>query len=216
MRHPSDLDLAFWNSPLVQKNPIYVQKVREVLSRDRGKVYRGIGRCPFSESPGPDKLPGWEVHTEVNPDTELAARNLLDKFLGPYDYKTSCPRAFILELEQARLVYQALQLPEQYEVVELSTAPDIAKQPFGFDIGYWGGGDFSVLCDAAIWPRWHSPPPEAFNEILVYLQRLNSNALFADETSAQGFLKYYLAQEWAETEGEPGEFKIISVGAVEV
>ena len=46
------------------------------------------------------------------------------KFLGPYDYVTAFPRAFLRQLEHARDVRAALSAVREYELVELCMAPE--------------------------------------------------------------------------------------------
>jgi hypothetical protein len=99
-----------------------------------------------------------------------------------------------------------------YEIVELCSAPEFPNDMLGFDLGYWGGGNFSILCDAAIWPRWHPPDPEALAELYRVLRELNEHALFPHEPSARAYFDWYTSQPWAEK--EPSDFSLIAVGAV--
>ncbi len=142
---------------------------------------------------------------------EPIARALMLKFLGPSDYVTPYPRAFLNELEHARSISAALSAP-LYEIVELCTSPELPRNLFGFDIGYWGGGNFSILCDAAIWPLWHPPPPAALGELSLVGGDLSEHGLFPTRQSAGRYLEWYRKQEWAET--EPSDLKVIAIGSL--
>ena len=173
--------------------------------------YRGIGRYPFTEYPVPD--PGWQGSGNPNDDDqEPAARALLEGFLSADDYETPYPRAFVSNLEQAHQIRAALKAPGKFEIVELCMQPERPAELLGFDIGYWGGGNFSILCDAAIWPIWHPPEPKAFEALSAFTRKLNRHALFPSWESAQDYLNWYRQQAWSET--EPSEFSIIAVGVV--
>jgi hypothetical protein len=144
-------------------------------------------------------------------EPEPEARAVLTRFLGsPHDYVTPRPRAFLERPGQADKVRSALRAPEQYEIVELCTSPHRPRRPLGVDVGYWCGGNFSILCDAAIWPIWHAPTPDAFGELAGFMRSLNEHALFGNEQDARRYLDWYRAQAWAEK--EPSAFEVIAVG----
>jgi len=210
MRQPKDLEAAYLASPFVEVNHGRLMALRRSLAFDRFSSYRGIGRCPFSEH-HPESDPGWEGHADLH-DAEPHALGILRSLLGPYDYLTPSPRAFLGHLEQAHQVQAALTQPGRYEIVELSTSPDLVQDPMGFDIGYWGGGNYSILCDAAIWPRWHPPVEEACERLSGFVAQLNSHALFETQSGAQDYLDWYGGQDWAEKPAK--DFSIIAVGRV--
>jgi hypothetical protein len=210
MRHPNDLEAAYLASPFVQANRDRLVAFRRLLAFDRFASYRGIGRCPFSEE-YPDPEPGWEG--QAGPlDTAPDARQLLRSFLGPDDHLTPGPRAFLRHLEQARQLQAALKRPAQFEIVDLCRSPDVPRDLLGFDVGYWGGGNYSILCDTAVWPRWHPPSDEVLPELSKFVAGLNSHALFETRSGAQDYLVWYGRQDWAEKPTE--DFSIVGVGAV--
>jgi hypothetical protein len=109
-------------------------------------------------------------------------------------------------------VHRALSLANKYELVELCTRPDSPPHLLGFDVGYWGGGNFSILCDAAIWPRWHPPIPDAIPDLVRHVEKLNGHGLFPSAASATAFAEWYSSQDWAER--EPEGFHVIAVGSL--
>ena len=111
-------------------------------------------------------------------------------------------------------ISQALRSPSTYDIVELGRLDERLSHLIGFDVGYWGGGNFSLICDAMIWPTWHAPDKDAWAKLGTFVKRLNSSLLFETKNEAQDYLKWYRTQGWAET--EPTDFEIIGVGTVDV
>ncbi len=128
------------------------------------------------------------------------------------DYEMKYPRACLERPEQAWAVYDALSEKSTYEVIELCSTSDLPRDLLGFDVGYWGGGNFSILCDAAIWPIWHPPDLAALPDLARTLSVLNAKALFPTEDSAKRYRDWYAEQPWAED--DPSAFTIIAIGAV--
>jgi hypothetical protein len=209
MRHARDLEAAFFTSPLWERASPYFQTVRGALGVVPASSYRGIGRYPFTEYVEPE--PGWQWERNLLVDPEPRARDLFLHLLGPDDYDTAYPRAFLPLPQHVQEVYAALAAPERYEIVELCSPPDNAQELLGFDIGYWGGGNYSILCDTVIWPIWHPPPPDSIATISEVTCQLNRNALFPNPEQAKHFLEWYRRQLWSES--KPTEFSIIAVGA---
>ena len=212
MRHANEIEAAYTASPLVARNRDSLATLREALAFEQFASYRGIGRWPLSED-YPEPEPGWQGEKPPALDQEPRARKLLEGFLEPGDHAMHYPRSFVCTLDQARLVRAALRDPDRYELVELCASPDRPREMLGFDVGYWGVGNFSALCDAALWPVWHPPEPEAFPTLAVFLRETNSAALFTTERSAGRYLNWYAAQDWAEKPTE--DFSIIAVGKVD-
>jgi len=209
MRHADDLEAAYLASPMWQRSSSYIQAVRSALGVVTASSYRGIGRYPFTEYIEPE--PGWAGERHQLADPEPHAREVLLRLLGPDDYNTPGPRAFLALPQHAEEVYSALISPERYEIVELCKPPDYPRDLLGFDVGYWGGGNFSILCDTVIWPMWHPPSPDSLTAVSEVTSQLNRNALFQDLEQAERFLQWYRQQPWSES--EPSEFSIVAVGA---
>jgi hypothetical protein len=77
---------------------------------------------------------------------------------------------------------------------------------FGYDVGYWGGDHFLIVCDTVVAPQWHPPDPDDFFEVAERVRGLNEHLLFPNHGDALAFRSYYLSKEWAETEFGPGQF----------
>jgi hypothetical protein len=86
----------------------------------------------------------------------------------------------------------------------------------GFDVGYWGGDHYSIICDSIVTPTWHPPHPEDFEKLAGAVAALNENLLFRTADEAATFRTRYMEFAWAETEGYPGEFAVIQVEEVDV
>ena len=211
MQRSDALEATYTSSPVYRQAPTEIDAIRAVLSGTTLVSYRGIGRYPFTEFP--EKGPGWQGDGPIALDPEPRARALLLESLGAYNYKTPYPRAFLQSAEQAWAVYSALSEKNKYEVVEVCTPPDHPRDLLGFDIGYWGGGNFSIICDAAIWPVWHGPDSTALPELANVLSQLNQHGLFPTESSAEAYREWYLKQPWAEV--EPSDFTVIAVGTLQ-
>ena len=207
MRHPVELEAAFVESPHYKRGQAFIDPLRALLPIDLASRYRGIGRFPFTEFP--ERGPGWQGNAEYD-DGEAKARALLAAFLGPYDMVTPYPRAFLTQGSQAANVRTALVREDAYEIIELCTQSEAPMDLLGFDVGYWDGGNFSILCDAAVWPTWHPPEPEAIAELARRVAGLNRNGLFRTTEEATIFAAWYSTQDWAET--EPTDFTVIAVG----
>jgi len=210
MRHPAELEAVFTDSPFYSRARIEIERIRAGLPGGLPLSYRGIGRYPFTEHA--ERGPGRQGEAGPPEDPEPRARALMLKLLGSYEYVTPFPRAFLGQLEDARNVYAALSAVHEYELVELCTAPEYPRDFLGFDIGYWGGGNFSILCDAAIWPLWHPRVPAALNDLFLFLGELNEHGLFPTEDAADAYFDWYTKQSWAEQ--DEADFRVIAVGAM--
>jgi hypothetical protein len=209
MRQPEELEATFVSSPFYQQRQSSIEALRSALPCSAAR-YRGIGRFPFTEYA--QRGPGWQGEDAQYDDAEAQARALLLAFLGPGDTTTPFPRAFLCNRRDAVTVRAALSRSDAYELVELCTPPEAPLELLGFDVGYWGGGNFSILCDAALWPLWHPAVPEAIPELARQLAELNQYGLFRTADVARAFARWYSSQDWAEQ--EPTDFTIVAVGSV--
>jgi hypothetical protein len=212
MQRSEGLEAAYTGSPVYIQAPTEIDAIRAVLSGTTPVSYRGIGRYPFTEYP--EKDPGWQGDGPMVLDPEPHARALLLENLGAYEYEVPYPRAFLKNAEQAWEVFFGLSEKGKYELVEVCTPPDYPRDLLGFDIGYWGGGNFSIICDSAIWPVWHGPDSAALPELANVLSQLNQHGLFPTESLAEAYREWYIKQSWAEE--EPSDFTVIAVGTLKV
>jgi hypothetical protein len=116
-------------------------------------------------------------------------------------------------LSHAREVLELISSPEKFEIVEVARFPSRTNNiSLGFDVGYWASGNFSLICDCAIWPLWHPPPLDVFEEVAPQLSCVNGNGLFPTAEAALAFRDFYRSQTWAETEDDgPGQLELIEV-----
>src|SRR5882724_2023348 len=190
MQQSHRLDADYTTSPMYRRAREQLEAIRAVLPSVKPFSYRGVGRYPFTEYA--ERGPGWQGEGgALKPDPEPKARSLFLEFLGPEDYQTPYPRAFLRQLEQIEAVQAVLSCKERYEVVEICSPPEYPRDPLGFDVGYWGGGNFSILCDATVWPLWHAPPEDALSELARAVTALNKHVLFPTELAASEYLSWY-------------------------
>jgi hypothetical protein len=220
MKLPAPLDAAYKCSPLIiERYPESPKALRSAFPNIDPTCYRGIDRCPLCEDPIPDH--GWSATPEHRAldDRDVAARVRMLDFVGRWnkDY-FGAVRCAVPTVENARELASPLETPSHYEIVRLSQSSAgevcVDDKDLGFDIGYWGSDSYSIICDSAIWSRWHGPYDDVLPELATRLAELNSNCLFQTHEAADRFRSWYRSQDWAEQEGEPGEFCIIKVQTV--
>jgi hypothetical protein len=134
------------------------------------------------------------------------------KIIGDDLPKSDFDEDLLPTFSDALEVFSLLETPDEYEIVQLSRYPITNDRQFlGFDIGYWGGDHYSIICDSAVRPTWHPPQPESFESLAKELRDVNEHFLFQSCEAAERFRSYYRTQDWAETEFFPNQFCIIQV-----
>jgi len=220
MKMPELLNAVYERSPLIiERFPESSKAMRSTFPNIDPTRYRGIDRCPLCENPIPDH--GWHATPEGRAldERDVAARVRMLDFVGTWnkDY-FGAVRCVVPTVENARELASLLETPSQYEIVRLSQSSPgevyVEDKDLGFDIGYWGSDSYSIICDSAIWPRWHGPYDDVLPELATRLAELNPNCLFQSHEAADRFRSWYRTQEWAEQEGEPGEFCVLKIEAV--
>lgn len=207
-------------SELVQRNAVFVQQIRDAIPFVKPRNYRGISRKPLAPWSAIDEdLFNRGEDTIVDLNKEQAARRRFleingenreewDHYVEGWDYNKS----LILSLDTAKELCVLLDKPQDYEIVQVSREHyDTDFRPLGFDIGYWGGDNFSLICDSVVMPQWHAPDPSDLTDLSRTLSCLNQHVLFPTVRDAELFREYYLSRPWAETEDFPGEFCVIQV-----
>jgi hypothetical protein len=210
MKLPQALHRAYERSPWAGQHRDHLRHLRETFNTVEPAAYRGIERWALSDSPLPD--PGGSE--TVSPADEKASRSFLE-ILGADHECDHYPCSLIPTLTLGHELMRAVDHPETYELVRLSRDSFDEGPMLGFDVGYWGGGNYSILCDSLIWPLWHGAPSEAFHDLGQHIACLNTHMLCPDRQSAERFRSFYLTQSWGETEDVPGEFCVIRIDAVE-
>ena len=193
--------------------PLY-QRLCKMLARLPRSGYRGISRFMLKPLPSTDAdvLREFES-TGCDVRTDYAARLCFLKKIGDVPQEGDFDEDLLPNLGTATEVFAHLESPERWEILQLNrdsfcTSPEC----LGFDVGYWGGDHFSILCDSAVMPLWHPPQPDTFRELAKQLARVNEHFLFGSAEEAAAFRAWYRTQEnWAETEMRTDEFCIIQV-----
>ena len=203
MRTPDSSLRRYEASSFARDNAAELERLRTALPSVDPTQYRGISRDPLELLP----------HCSPNEPDDRALTLMRD--LVPVDSVSLDPLVHLLpDRASALKVHQLLDQPSHYEIIFVSRAPAASvDDSFGFDVGYWGGDHFSLICDVAVAPRWHPPDPRDYAELAEQLRVLNAHALFRTRPDARAFTDYYRSKSWAESEFEPGEFAIIEVGA---
>jgi hypothetical protein len=217
--HRPDLDVSeYETSWIAQENAANLRELRAGFPSINPKQYRGMSRDMIIPFPSlePSMIEAF-AETGLDMKSNARARRRFREIIGedtPDDLYDEC---LVPDLVTALEIRSLLDSPEEYEIVMLSredSAPEV--QTLGFDIGYWGGDHFSLICDLVVMPRWHPPPPEDFAVLASELTVLNDNLLFADTRAAAEFRAFYKRFPWAESEHYPGQFAVIEVSIPDV
>jgi hypothetical protein len=121
----------------------------------------------------------------------------------------------IQDLELAREIRGISQHPDQLEIIQVARFPNrTTSRSLGFDVGYWALGNFSLICDSAIWPCWHPPDLDEIGGLAKVLKGLNERMMFNTPDEALFFRKFYLSRSWTEKEAGT-RFEIIEVADAE-
>ncbi len=187
--------------------------LRRTMSFINPHSYRGISRQPLAPYPtlDPNKLQHLEPPELIGVNAEARAKFL--EIVGDPAYSQEHNEDSLPTLAAAREVYSKLERPEDYEIVLVERTPGRSKPDLGYDIGYWAGDHFSLICDTLVMPVWHPPQPEDFSALAELARNLNPHMLFPTAGEASAFRDFYLSRSWAETEDRPGEFCVVSLSS---
>jgi hypothetical protein len=208
---PTGLVKAYDESMRTHKAAELYRQLCETLRPLPRAAYRGISRFPLMPLPSLDPAVLREFEESgCDMKTEQAARRRFLELLGDAsecDYDDLLP-----DRATVRDVFSFLESASEYEIVQVAREPFLADADcLGFDVGYWGGDHYSIICDSAVRPLWHPPQPECFDELARELKMVNESFLFPSAEDAAQFRSWYRTQYWAETESRPDEFCIIQV-----
>jgi len=200
LRSPSAVDSGWSATQAASDSNSGIRSIRAAFPECDASRYRGIQRAAFCEDHDGPK------YSDANA--------LLVSVLGPTVPGSHVPRSLIPTLDLGRELLSRLPDASTWELVCVSSTEHRSGPFLGYDVGYWGGGDFSILADAVVMPRWHPPPPRAFPGLRGVLGRLNPNVLFASRSDAVAYRAYYMEQPWAEVDAGD-EFVVQCLSAVE-
>lgn len=226
VRKPDRFVDAYDSSEVARKNITFLRQIRNAISFLDPRNYRGIAREPLEPwSSIDEELLKRGAPTLMDLGKEQAARKMFlkingedreewwDNYINGWDYNKS----LIIDLGTAKKLYVALNNPEDYEIIEISREIYGSDYDFlGFDVGNWGSGEFSVICDSVLMPRWHPPDPNDLPELAERLRCLNQHVLFSTTEEAEEFRQYYRSKPWAETEEQANEFDIIRIAGTKL
>ncbi|MHC4111229.1 MAG: hypothetical protein ACYSUY_09140 [Planctomycetota bacterium] len=220
MRKPDRLVDAYDASKVARNNITFLRQIRNALSFLEPRNYRGIAREPLEPWFSIDEeLLKKGTSTLVDLGRERSARKIFLKINGEdreeWDYYKNgwdYNKSLIKDLDTAKELYGVLNNPEEYEVIEISREIYGSDYDFlGFDVGYWRSGEFSMICDSVLMPRWHPPDPNDLPELAERVRYLNQHVLFSTTEEAEKFREFCNSKPWAETENQAGEFEIIQI-----
>lgn len=179
MKAPLVLARAYDASPFVRERNNYTKQLRDLLPQVRPANYSGIGRYPLNATYDHEE-PGWQWANHQRHVGEELARLALAEALGvagdglPTEEWLIDGPWLVPGLAYFEIFVSLLARPGTYEIIEVARYPMRTESAsIGFDVGYWASGNFSLICDTAVWPLWHPPPTEALAEISAGLSHLN-------------------------------------------
>lgn len=219
MRRPIALAQAYAASPFARERGEYLTGLRAALPDLFPASYRGIGRYPLNAEHDYED-PGWQWQWDDREPREQLATLAVAELLGveegrfPVD-EWLVDRPWLLpDLSGARHVASLLENEATHEIVEVARYPSRTRAAsMGFDVGYWASGNFSIICDTAVWPIWHPLPLDAVRNLESLLRLLNHAGLFPDANSAERFRDAYRAQNGAEE--DESDFEVVEVASVD-
>ncbi len=203
---------GYAENDLAIDKPIYgVPWKGDINPRPGAPRYRGVDREPlrgltieiarlFTEAGSPAK---------ANPATEL---------LYEIETRTGREDGWVTSPADIGLAWAALgDEQSDYEIIWAKEYEDTVAVPeycrfIGCDIACFDGDQFSCICDALFFPRWHGTDLEGvlFKE---YYDLLNSHVLLDSNELALQYLDYYLSFDWTE---HIGNFTSIEVYEVDL
>ena len=191
VQRPEIAFATYERSEFAVENRALLDELRAALPLIEPAAYRGVSRTPI------DAEQLTSLRTACNGVAPAGA-------IGDDDV--------IETLELASFLRGLMPYPDTLEVIYVESGElTETHETLGFDIGYWGGDHFSLIADVAVTPLWHPPSPEAFEAVAEHLLTLNERVLFPDHAEAARYREFYRSQDWAETEFDEAEFRIMRV-----
>lgn len=193
-----------------------IRRIRAAMPFTDPINYRGISREPLSPLWTTD-LEELRKSADANKEEDVLIARIRIKEISDSRAKPgqfNLDEAALDNLEQALEVYNLLEgdSRDQYEIIRLTRNNEVSiEDTLGYDVGYWSGDYFSIICDTSITPLWHPPAFEDIEELAQQLNLLNRSLLFNTKDEAKKFREYYRSKSWAETEFKKDEFCIIRV-----
>ena len=183
-RPADDLIRGYLATEQTQKHRDFIERLWSVIAPRMPGSYRGIGRIVRGVPPPPDGRDAahWfsTMHISLT-DPLLPAQLAVDRLSAPDDDSAD----LLLSVNDARQVLESARGVERLEVIAVRRRHFVRRSSVvGFDVGYWGGDHYSILCDSIVTPTWHPPQPEDFETLASLLSSLNEHLLFPTEEAA--------------------------------
>jgi hypothetical protein len=214
---PTDRFIAtYLATDQAQKHRQFIDQLWTEIAPHNPTSYRGIGCILPGILPALDRDDAqWLATLNVDLDDPLLKARLALSRLSEEDLADT-NGDLLFSLGHVRQVLVLAPESERLEAV-LVRRQSFISQPsvLGFDVGYWGGDHYSILCDSVVTPTWHPPEPDAFETLASLLGSLNEHFLFSTPEVAAAFRYRYTQFPWAETESYPGEFEIVQLEAID-
>ena len=191
-----------------------IERLHSSLPTLDPSAYRGISRNPITAFPTAD-LDQLSFSDSGDVALHTTARLAMLEFqqrVSPDDYG----HAMLATYNHAQEVYILLDptTRNNYELLCLRQDEQSEDTTIGYDIGYWGGDFFSIICDSMIMPMWHPPSWDDLPSLAQQAASLNSHCLFPSYAKALAFRSWYCSCSWAEQETKQAPFDIIRVDTI--
>jgi hypothetical protein len=160
--------------------------------------YRGIDR----NSLAPLSFHDARLFAEAWPSSGIVATEATD-LLAAIQRRAGRLDDWISTVEDAVAVWGRLGSDMwRYELIFGKEFDDPATVPsfctlLGYDVAAFGGDNFSCICDALFFPRWHGTDADGLL-FADYYASLNANGLFDSNVIALSYRDYYLSFDWTE------------------
>ncbi|HET7434622.1 MAG TPA: hypothetical protein VFN10_07925 [Thermoanaerobaculia bacterium] len=191
VQRPDIVVATYDRSEFAIENRGLLDELRRALPFIEPASYRGLSRAPV------DAEQLTSLRTACNgaaPEGEIGDDDVIET------------------LELASFLRGLMPYPDTLEVIYVESGEvTTTHETLGYDVGYWTGDHFSLIADVAVTPLWHPPSPDAFADVAEHLLALNEQVLFPDYAEASRYRSFYRAQDWAETEFDEDQFRIVRV-----
>jgi len=216
VKQPSVIARDYATSEIARLNAKELRALREASSFLDPRRYRGVARSPLDPYPSRDPATiAAFTDAGLDMDTNQAARLRFHELVG-YDRPDDEEEKLLPTVEQAREVLALLDVSTEWEIIYVAIEPlHATERTLGYDVGWWGGGFYSVIADSAVTPTWHPPRVEDFSVTADQLRGVNENVLFPTPEDALAFRDWYRRRSWAERDDDETPFRAIRVEAGE-
>jgi len=189
---------------------LFSRKIYKGIDRDR---LMGFDEDVFTQSSAQDFLNTKNARVRMNKLLESKDDEALTNLQYPDD--ENC----FNKLSDATEVFDLLIEKSKYEIIKIRRVNfDISDKTLGFDVGYWGDGNFSAIWNGFYGYTVAVTSGKMLDKTATCLEKLNQNFLFDTEDDAIKYRNWYNSQPWAEEDipydFEESAFSIIQVDKI--